>query len=189
MESNLQPSLIKSTATYGSILGVIIIIYSLFLYIFNVMPVGFIKPLALGLVSIIIYIVGVVIFAKKIRNNYYPNEFPFGTAFLTCFLIAVFAAVVSTLYSYIQSVLIDPEYYTRIMEAQKEYMANFFTNRGLPEDQLQSALDKIDESIQSYKPLSAALKSFLFSIIISAVVSLIIAAIIKRNVKIFDEKI
>ncbi|NJK95584.1 MAG: DUF4199 domain-containing protein [Bacteroidales bacterium] len=140
----------------------------------------------MGLISIAIYIVGVIIFAKKIRNSDYTEGFPFGTAFLTCFLIALFAIIVSSVYSIIQATVIDPEYYARIMEAQKEYMTTFLSNRGLPEDQIQATIDKMNESTQDYSPVSATLKSLVVSVIISAVASLIIAAGIKKNPKIFD---
>jgi hypothetical protein len=188
MENTSNPPLLKSTAIYGSILGVILVIYSLFIFIFDIMPIGIVKPIVMGLISMAISIVGVVIFAKKIRNTYYPNEFTFGKAFITCFLIAAVAVVISTLYGYIQSNILDPEYYTRVMEGQKEYMTTFMADRGVPEEQIQSAIDKIDESAKDYNTASQIIKSFAVSLIISAVISLIIAAVIKRSPKIFDEK-
>lgn len=188
MENTSNPPLLKSTAIYGSILGVIIVIYSLFIFIFDIMPVGIVKPIILGLISLAISIIGVVIFAKKIRNTYYPNEFSFGKAFITCFLIAAFAVIISSIYTYIQSNVIDPEYYSRVMEGQKEYMTTFMSERGVPEEQIQSAINKIDENAKDYNTASQFIKSFIVSLIVSSIISLIIAAAIKRRSKIFDEK-
>jgi hypothetical protein len=189
MENNSKPSFIKSTLIYGCILGALLIIFDVILYISNFMPVGFFKPLLLLLVTLLIYIIGTIIFAKKVRNEYYPNEFSFGKAFLTCLLISVSAIILSQSFAYLRASVIDPDFYPRVFEAQKEFMLDFFTKNNVPEDKIDEAIVKMDEEFAKYTPFISTLKAAGISLIFSAIFSLIVAAIIKKRANPFQDEL
>ncbi|RPH31914.1 MAG: DUF4199 domain-containing protein [Bacteroidales bacterium] len=178
--------LLKSTFNYGLYLGIVLIIYTLLLFILGVMPVGFLKPILLGLTSIAIYVIGIVILTKKVRAELYNGEVTYGQAFLIGLLIALFATIISSVYSYIQNTLIDSDYFVRIMNAQKDWMFNFMSSKGVSEEQIEKAITKIDEQIKNYSPLKSVFTGFLGSAVFGAIISLITSAFLKKKTNPFE---
>lgn len=176
----------KNTLTYGLYLGLILVIYSILLFVLDVMPVGFLKPILLGLTSIIIYVIGIIFSTKKVRAEIYNGEVTYGQAFVIGLLVATAAAIVSTVYSFIQNTLIDSEYFTRIMSAQKEWTLNFMQSKGVSEDQIDKALSKFDEQIKNYSSIKTTLKTLLSSVIFGAIISLITSAFLKKKSNPFE---
>lgn len=185
MESKTN-SLFKSTLNYGVYLGIAMIIYSLLLFIFGIMPVGFLKPILLGLLSLAIYVVGIIFATKQVRSELYNGDVSSGQAFIIGFLVATFAVIISTIYSYIQNTFIDSDYFVRIMNAQKDWTQNFMTSKGLSEDQIDKAIEKIDEQIKNYSPLKTLFKGLISSIILGAIISLITSAFLKKKTNPFE---
>ncbi|HPF94638.1 MAG TPA: hypothetical protein PLV65_11880 [Tenuifilaceae bacterium] len=71
---SIAKNLLKSTATYGFALGIIVVIYNLLLYFLNIMPVGIAKPFMLFVVTVAIYFVGILMFSKQVRKEVYGGE-------------------------------------------------------------------------------------------------------------------
>lgn len=179
-------SLLTSTMTYGLYLGLVLVIYSILLFVLGVVPAGFLKPMLLLLTTIVIYIIGITISTKKVRSEIYAGEVSYGQAFVIGLLIAITAAIVSTFYSYIQSTLIDPDYFMRTISAQKEWTINFMQSKGVSEDQIDKAIAKFDEQIKNYSSIKNTLKGFLGSVIFGLIISLITAAFLKKKTNPFE---
>lgn len=180
MDKSIQETL-KSTMTYGLALGVIVVIYSLILYLFNVMPIGIIKPMVLFLINAIIYFLGLLYFSKIVKNDVYDGTINYWNGFLVAVLLGFFASILIAAYSLLQNLVIDPEYMERIINAQKDWMYNFMYEKGLPDDQIDQALDSIEAQADTSYNFAFYVKSVLFSTLGFSIVGLITAAIIKTK--------
>jgi hypothetical protein len=180
MDTQLK-NLFKSTMSYGAALGIISVIFSLILYFLNVMPIGIVKPMVLFVVSIAIYFFGILYFSKMVRAEVYDNEVNYGQALLIGILIGFFTAIISSAYSYLQNVVIDPDYLSRYIGAQKEWMANYMYSKGIADDQIEKSLKGIDDASKEAFTFGKYIKSVLFSTLGFGLISLITAAIIKKK--------
>ncbi|MDD2196056.1 MAG: DUF4199 domain-containing protein [Bacteroidales bacterium] len=175
--------MLKSTTTYGLALGIIVVIYSLILFLLNIMPIGIVKPFILTIVSIAIYFVGILMFSKKVSKEVYNGEVTFQQGLLIGILIGFFAAIITSAYSYLQNVIIDPDYMNRYISAQGEWMANYMSSKGLPGDQVDSVLEGLDAARDTKITFGTYIKSVAFSTLGFGVISLITAAIIRKREK------
>ncbi len=175
----------KNSVNYGIILGFIFIIYSVILYILNIMPISFIA-IGILLINIVILIVGVVIGIKQIRDKTLDGSINFGYALLSGLIIIIIASIFNSIYSYIFNVYIDPEYLNKVLEANKEWVSNFMTKRGVPEVEIERQLNLM-ESKPIPTPIKSSVQSLIMFSAIGAVVSLIVAAILKKDKQQFTE--
>jgi hypothetical protein len=180
MDTQLK-NLFKSAMSYGAALGIISVIFSLLLYFLNVMPIGIVKPLLLSLVSIAIYFVGILYFSKMVRNELYSGEVNYSQALLIGVLIGFFTAIIASAYTYLQNVVIDPDYVSRYLDLQKEWMANYMYNKGVPDSQIESTIKAIEEAGKEPFTFVKYVKSVAFSTLGFGLLSLITAAIIKKK--------
>ncbi|MDD2279717.1 MAG: DUF4199 domain-containing protein [Bacteroidales bacterium] len=173
--------LLKSTTTYGLALGVIVVIYSLLLYLLGIMPIGIVKPFIFFVVSVAIFFTGILIFSKKVSNEIYGGEVTFQQGLMIGILIGFFAAIITSAYSYLQNVIIDPEYMGNYINAQSEWMANYMSSKGISGDQIEKAL----EGLEVKKDVKITFGTYILSVLSStfgfAIISLVTAAIIKKK--------
>lgn len=180
--------MLKSTTTYGLALGTIVVIYSLLLFLFDIMPIGIMKPIMLAIVSIAIYFIGILMFSKKVSKEVYDGEVTFQQGLMIGVLIGFFAAIIASAYSYLQNVIIDPDYMNRYINLQGEWMANYMSSKGLSGDQVETALEKLEAARDTKINFVAYIKSVASNTLGFGVISLITAAIIrKRKTTPFDE--
>lgn len=179
-------NLLKSTMTYGLNLGLVSVIFSVILYIFNIMPVGFVMPLLLLVISLAITFFLIIYFTKKIRAELYDGSVTFREALLIGVLIAFFASIITSFYGLIQNLVIDPDYMARYVEAQKIWMYDFMSSRGIPESTIMDSMDKIDERVSDYKPVREFFKSIFMGTLFGFIVSLITAAILRKKTQVFE---
>lgn len=181
-----KSSLLKNAINGGLLLGLISIVFSVILYVLDIMPVGISKGLSVLAISLLIYFFVIFYSSKSYRNNILGGYISFGQAFVFGLLVAVFAAILSAVYSYIFNALIDPEYAAKLVGATKDWTESFFESKGLPEASIAEALDKIDS-----KGIPSAFKStwqaLIFGTIFGAIISLITAAIVKKKKEFIPE--
>lgn len=188
MEAN-NSQLIKISAINGVILGIALVIYSVILFLLDIMPTGFLKPFFLLLLSLAIFIVGLVLAVKNVRNSLFKSEgLTYGQAFLIGTIIVIVAALISSIYSYIQSAIIDPGYMTRVLNAQKDWLIQFMQDKNVPADKIDDAVSKLDERLQNINPLGSAIRSFIGFSIFGTIVSLIVAAALKKKINPFGDQ-
>lgn len=180
MNNKTNPLLISSM-TYGLYLGIIMVIYSLLLFFLNVKPIGFTLPILLSLVSLAIAFFGIFLSTKKVRNDVLGGEMTFGQGILIGLVVIFVASVISAIYVYIQSTIIDPDYMKNILEAQKEWMYEFMSSKGVSEEQIEKAIEGIDAKMNEMNPVKTAITSIVSSTILGLIISLITSAILKKK--------
>jgi hypothetical protein len=81
--------------------------------------------------------------------------------------------------------LVEPNYYKNIMEAQKTYMENYLAGK-VSDEQMAQTLEKMDAQAAGMTPVSSMLKGLLGGVIWGGIVALIVGAIMKKNPDMFD---
>jgi len=178
-------SLLVESIKAGLIIGAVGIVVFLIEYVADIKPVGFVKPILIGLISLAISIILLVIFLKKFRNGL-GGFISFKDAFLFGLIAFVVAGIVSSLFSFLFMQFFDPGYLKSIMEAQKDWMESYLSGK-MSDDQIQEQLNKIDKqmNISAFRQMLTGLVG---TLIFGAIISLIVGAIMKKNPDVFDDK-
>jgi uncharacterized membrane protein (DUF106 family) len=176
-----KPSLLQFALTYGAILGVVSVIFSIIMYIAGFMPTSFSKMFIVLIISLGISIIFVSAGMKGYRDKVLDGSISFGQAFLVGMSIIVVSAIIGSLYNLIFTTIIDPDYMDRVMEATKNSTYEWMNSKGLPDAQIEEAMDKMDKQKEGMTPLKNFSKGLISSLIFGAILSLIIAAFTKKN--------
>lgn len=186
METNNQ-NILKPVMTYGAVIGFLFVIISIAFLVANYLPIGIAPSIVMFVVSVAIYYTGIHLATKKIRDTVWGGYMTFGQGLLIGTLVVFFASIISSAYTYFQNTVIDPDYFTRAINAQKDWMTNFMQSSGVSEDQIEESLVKLDEKLENPNHLLTFFTSILGGAIFGLILSLISSAILKRNKGIFDE--
>src|SRR6056297_368993 len=101
---NKDNPFIKMTMTYGLITGLVLIIYTLILYMTNnLLDQNFI----LGILNYVILIAGIIYGTKSYRDQYLNGYISYGKSLGTGVLISVFAGVIMGIFTYLLYEVID----------------------------------------------------------------------------------
>lgn len=169
-----KTTMFQHTMTWGAITGIALIIYTLILYL-----AGLTFNTALGYVSYIILIAGIIMGTLAYRNKVLNGYISYGNAFLTGLLIVVFAAILSSFFSFILMRFIDPGLIEQLVSKTEEKLIN----QGLNDEQIEIAVDRMRKMMAS--PFSVIL-GLLGMIIVGAILSLITSAFIKKEGNTFE---
>jgi hypothetical protein len=164
-----NPSVLVNALTWGVIIGLISIVYSVILYMLNQ---SFNR--ALGYAGIIIIIIGLAIAMKSYRDNVLDGVLPFGKAFGFGVLIVVVAGLLGAIFTYLLYAIID----TGLQEKLVEYTRDKMLDKGVSEAQLNMILERAQKF---QKPVPLAIFGFIISCLGGTVLSLIMAAIFKKE--------
>ena len=176
-----KTSLWQFTMTYGAILGIVSIIFSIILYITGFMPYNFKRIILTAIIGFTIMIIFIVVGTKTYRDKVLGGTISYGKALITGMLIVVFSTILGSFYNLIFNMFIDPEYTNKVFEATKSWMYDYMNNMGVPDGQIEQAIDGIEEQQANYTPLKSFFQSLYFSVIVGFVLSLITSAFIKKN--------
>jgi uncharacterized membrane protein YhaH (DUF805 family) len=168
------------TMTYGAILGIILVIISVLLYLLGLMKFNILMSIVIFLINVTVMVTVVVIGTKRYRDEMLGGYIDFGKAFLVGLLIVVFSSVLTTFYNVVFNTFIDPEYYDRTIEAAKEWTGNFMYSKGVPEEQIDQALEQMGGR-EKPSVISMILGGIMAGAIGGSIVSLITAAILKKE--------
>jgi hypothetical protein len=182
-----KPSILQHTMTWGAILGILLVIISVLLYLFDIMKTNMMLNILLGVVNIIIVAVFLVIGTKAYRDKVLGGKISYEKAFLIGLLIVVFSSIITNFYSLILTTLIDTDYLTKVTEATKEWTYNFYSKKGMSEDQIEDALNKIDERLANYSAIKVFFIGLIWSTVFGIIISLITSAFVKRDPTPFDQ--
>lgn len=178
MESH-RHSLLKSAMTYGATLGIFLAAYSFLLFVFNILPVGFLVLGTLGVVTIASYYIGIYLSTKKIRTNIFNGNLTYRQGLMVGTLVSMFAAIISEFYAYIQNTIIDPNYMARIVVAQKAWYLTLHDK--ISQAQINSMINDIDEGFKNYNALDYFFQYIFFLTVFGFVISLITSSFLKTN--------
>lgn len=181
-----SPTLSVSAALAGLYIGIASIVYFMLLYVAGIMPVGILKPIVILLLGFAISILILIVSLKNFRTAT-GGYITFLNAFLFAAIALILSTIISGFFTYLFLLYFEPDYISNIMEAQLTWTENFMVKQGLPDEQIDKALNGIIEKMDDSSPVSQAFGSLHISIIVNIVVALIIAAIFKKPKSIFDE--
>jgi hypothetical protein len=180
---NPSVTLGKNSLNYGIIAGLVLIVYSLFLYFFDLM---FYKPFLLGnVVGSLIVVAFMVIGTKHIRDAVMHGSMSYGKAFLSAFLIGLFAMVISLIFNNILNYVIDPTLIDKAMQFRAEQMLK---KGRFTEEQIASMIEQQKQmSSKLWVILIGQFFALLGIALINAIISLIVAAFLKKEGDTFAE--
>ncbi len=167
-----QPKSISAHAlTWGAITAVVLIVYSLLLFITNLY-----MNKALGYVNYAIMIAGMAWGALQYRKLYSNGFLSYGKAFSASFMIGLVASVISIIYFFIYIKFINTNMITEMLEQTRQQMeANA---NGMSPEQMDKALEMTTKFMQ---PAWMMVFGLLMYVIASAIFGAIIAIFVKKE--------
>ena len=161
----------------GIILGVINIVLTLLIYIIN--------PTSLAEWWFGLIMLAVALFLVSYLGIQHRNEIggfmPFGQGWIYSIQAFVISGLIGTLFNILLYNIIDPELPAIVADQVVENSESMMRNFGMPEDQMDDALDKAREDTLERFTLTGSLTGFLWGLVISAILALITGAIIKKK--------
>jgi hypothetical protein len=182
-----KPSLLQFTMTYGAILGVVSIIFSLILYVTGFMPCNFKRMLFMSVVSLGLLVGFIIAGDRAYRDKVLGGSITFGHALMVGLFIVVFSTILSSFYSLVFNLYIDPEYMNRVFECSKNWTYDFMTRMGAPEGQIDQAMKRMEEQQADMTPLNTFFSGLYMSAIFGFILSLITSLFIKKNLDPFKQ--
>lgn len=162
-------SIWKAGLNYGAMLGLILIIYTVLLY---VMDMSFNK----GLTYVSFLFMAAMIFygSKSYRDNSLGGYITYGRALGISMIIVLIAGIISTIYFLIHTSVVDTEYVTKLIAAAEEELLK----KGMTDDQIEMAL-----SIQKkmMKPSIMAVFGLIGTGFWGLIISLITSIFVKKQ--------
>jgi hypothetical protein len=167
--NNINPVWLR----YGIFYGVTSILLSIiFFYVF---PIGLGKQSFVSFAAMIIF----MIVAGKAERQLNGGALSYGEALKTTFLTGFSGMVISGLFTIILMNLIDPSLVEKMTEQTIEMTRSMMESFGLPEDQVEQAMDDAEGKMaEAYTPLNQILSIFQY-----AILALIFAAIVSIFIK------
>lgn len=159
----------KSAMTYGLYLAVVLILFSVIIYVS-----GLILEPKIGYLSMVIYIAGILYAQYSYRNRELNGEISYSQALGFGVAVMLFAGIVSTLYTMILYTYIDPTLIDQMKIGQEDAMIK----KGLSEDQIEAAMKMTSKMMT---PAWISIMGLLGSIFIGTIVSLITSIFVKKQ--------
>ena len=107
--------------------------------------------------------------------------FTFKSAFLTTFFTFVVAGLLGTVFNLLLYNVIDTGLSETLTDASIEQAESMMERFGMPEDQMDEALEKARADATDRFSIGGQLMGFVYGLIFYAVISLIVGAIIKKK--------
>jgi len=170
MVENAKAPFWKPALIYGTILGVVGILFSLAFYFLNVLTAGWVNW-----VSFIITIAVLVYCLVAYRNEYLGGYGTFGQIFLMGLVIGIISSILSAGFTYVLYTAIDPGLLDKIRIVAEEKIMN---NARIPESMYDDIFERMETRMSVTRMTVMALT---IGPIINAVFSLIIAAFVKKE--------
>jgi hypothetical protein len=159
----------KSSATSGVILGIVLIIYSVLLYILDLY-----LNKSLGYVSNLFLIIGLWWFTKSYRDNTLGGTISYGQALGYATVIVIVTALISSIYSYVFLSYIDPSMLDKIAAMSEEEMLK----QGMSDEQIEMAQTMGKKFMN---PALMNIMAFIGTVIFGFLIALITSAIVKKE--------
>jgi hypothetical protein len=170
MEEN-RTSSTKQSLNYGLILGLVLILFSLVMFLLEVDRESWINWLSVAFMAIVLLLVMI-----NFRDKHLMGEATFGNMFGVGFKTTLFGAILAAIYSFIFFTVIDPGMMDEIIRNAEEEMMN---NPDMTDEQIDQALEFTERFFAN--PVTLTIFGFLFNLIIGTILSLIISIFVKRE--------
>lgn len=135
----------------------------------------------LGITSAIIYVLILIYFTKKFRDNELDGSISFRQAFQIGLYTVIFSSIILALYNFIFNSWIDPGYQQRILDSLPGKTYNMLSKApGMTEELIDESL-KTFENMKAPTPVETMFSSLESGLLGGLFFSLISAAIVKKN--------
>lgn len=166
----------KKAIIYGVAAGLVVSVITLLAYLIDK---SLLANWWFGILLLPLPVITMVLAGLAIRKE--KGSLPFGEAFLNTFITGIVFSVVSVAFQILMYHVIDPELPAFLQEKAMENTAVMMEKFGVPEAQMDQAMEEAAKSIEDTFKLGNQVLSIIWSAIFWGIVALIIAAIIKRN--------
>lgn len=171
-----KASIARNSLNYGVMLGIVIIIISLLLYVFNLNDQTFAQYLSLAIIIAGI-IIGILNYRKKINGGFIS----YGQSLGSGVLIGLFASIVFSIYSIIFFKFIDPDMVNTILKKAHDSMLE--RNPNMTDDELEMAMSWTRKFMN---PFIMAITSTIWLTFMSFIASLIISIFTQKKDNSFE---
>ena len=175
--TNQGNTYLKSAMTYGLITGVILVIYTLLLYITDNMVS---QNTFLSLLQWVILAGGLYYGIKTYRDQYSEGYITYGRSVGLGVLISVFVGVILGVFTYLLYAVIDPGLLEKSMKLAQEELLN----SGMSEEQVESATE-MQRALNS--PILMLFSSVLSFAFFGTIISLVVSIFTKNEKPIFNQ--
>lgn len=186
MENTTEKQLVSgfkgSSLKWGLIGSLVIIIYSIILYVIDS---ALMVNMWAGFVGLIVLIAVIVMNVKEVRNNQ-GGYISLSEALFAAFLVYVIASFINTLFNYALFNWIDPNLPVLLKEKTIETTVEMMQKFGASEDDINKTLAQLDEKMD-VGSFSTQFWNFLKGSAFGFVISFIIALIMKKKRPVFEE--
>lgn len=167
-EKKRTPSM--NAITYGVIAGVVMIVYSLILFIS-----GLYMNKWLGYFGFVFLIAIMAWGTLDYRKKYMNGFMTYGQAFSSCFMIGLFAAIIGAIYMFLFASYIHPGFQAEILDRAREEMA---AKPEMTEEMIEKAMTYTQKFTS---PVMMTIFSLIIYIFWSAVFGLILGIFLKKT--------
>ncbi len=161
----------------GVTIGIISIVVSLLLYIIDS---SLLASMWVG-ISIFVLIIFLVSYFGIQHRKEIGGYLDFGNAWIYSIQVFVVAGIIGTLFNILLYNVVDPDLPEIIAEQAVENAESMMQRFGMPEDQMDEALEKARTDTLDRLTVVGSLKGFLWALIFYAVFSVITGLIIKKK--------
>ena len=159
----------KANLTNGVILALVCVVYTLFLYFFDLL-----FNQTLGYVFLLVQIILVFLLVKSYRDNFLRGYITYGQAVGAGVVISLYSAIVMAVFSYILYTVLDPGLTAKKLAFIEEMMLK----KGVAQATVDTAM-KMQEKLQT--PLISSILSIFTGVLGGTILSLIIAIFLKKE--------
>lgn len=176
MENQGNPML-KHSMNYGLIMGVGLVILSLLVYLVGVVR----PPFWVSLINYAIMIGVIVYGTKKYRDEVLGGGITYGQALGFGVMISLFASIIFAFYMLLNTKVIDPGFVDKMLELTEEELLN----KGMPDEQIEAALSM---SKKFMSPMFMTISTLFGTVFIGTLFSLITSIFLKKEKSPFEEE-
>jgi hypothetical protein len=169
MEEN-KTSLMKHAMTYGAIIGLALVVFSVLQYI-----TGLTFNKVLGYLQYVVLFAGLFLGTKVYRDKALGGYISYGKALGLGVLISVFVGIITVFFNFIMMRFIDPGLIDKAMAMAEEQLQN---SRLVPADQVDALLENVRNKMMTVWSLPLGVISFSF---IGFIIALITSAFVKKD--------
>lgn len=165
----------KSAMTSGLIVGIALVVLSLLIYIMGVVK----PPFWVSLLQYVIIIGGIIYGTKKFRDEDLGGEISYSKALGFGVIICLVAAIISGIYTILLMTVIDPEFISKLMSVMEAELVS----KGMPEEQIEATM-KIMSKMQS--PIIMSVTAVISLTFMGTIFSLVTSAFLKKEKSLFE---
>ncbi len=165
----------KIALNYGLILGVVLIVYSLILYLLNV-PLDSLQYA--NWVGYLFFIAAMIMGIKAYRDKYAGGLITYGKSFSTGFMIGLYASILAAIYGFIYFSYINPGIIQEMIDLRVEEM--WVQNPEMTDQQFEMAESWMKRFMN---PIAMAVMGLIANTIMALIFSLIVSIFMQKKDK------